>query len=61
VVTKGIIKVSQGQCVTMANKKRAVEIENNNQYKPLDFLCTSMSVILNAKIGGAFEIMSKKI
>lgn len=42
VVTKGSRSVSQGQLVAMATTKAAVEIKNNNQYKPLRFLFTSM-------------------
>jgi hypothetical protein len=50
VVTKGRSSVSQGQCVTMASTKAAVEIKNNNQYKPFLFLFTSMEKFC-AKIG----------
>lgn len=46
VVTKGRRSVSQGQCVAMATINAAVEIKNNNQYKPLRFLFTSMEKIL---------------
>ena len=42
VVTKGSNNVSQGQCVAIATINAAVEIKNNNQYKPLRFLFTSM-------------------
>ncbi len=42
VVTKGIIKVSQGQCNTMANANAAEAAKNNNQYNPFDFLFTSI-------------------
>jgi hypothetical protein len=45
VVTKGKISVSQGQCVATASTSAAVEIKNNNQYKPLLFLFTSMKKI----------------
>ena len=50
VVTKGSNRVSQGQCVAIATTKAAVEIKNNNQYKPLRFLFTSMEKVC-AKIG----------
>lgn len=50
VVTKGKSKVSQGQCVAIATTNAAVEIKNNNQYKPRRFLFTSMKKFC-AKIG----------
>ena len=50
VVTKGSNNVSHGQCVAIATTNAAVEIKNNNQYKPLRFLFTSMEKIC-AKIG----------
>ena len=46
VVTKGRRSVSQGQCVATATTKAAVEIKNNNQYRPFRFLFTSMEKIL---------------
>lgn len=42
VVTKGRMSVSQGQWVYMAKPNAAVETKNNNQYKPLFFLRTSI-------------------
>ena len=42
VVTKGKRSVSQGQWVAIASTNAAVEIKNNNQYKPFLFLFTSM-------------------
>jgi hypothetical protein len=42
VVTKGKIRVSQGQWVAIAKTRAAVEIKNNNQYKPLFLLRTSI-------------------
>jgi hypothetical protein len=42
VVRKGRIRVSQGQCVAIAKTRAAVEIKNNNQYRPLFFLRTSI-------------------
>jgi hypothetical protein len=50
VVTKGKSNVSQGQWVAMATTRAAVEIKNNNQYKPRRFLFTSMKKFC-AKIG----------
>lgn len=46
VVTKGIIRVSQGQCVAIAMIKAAVEIKNKIQYNPLLFLLASIDKIL---------------
>lgn len=46
VVTNGNIRVSQGQWVAIATTSAAVEIKNNNQYKPRRFLFTSMKKIL---------------
>ena len=54
VVTKGSNKVSQGQCVAMANINAAVEIKNSSQYKPLRFLFTSMKKVC-AKIGAVHD------
>ena len=54
VVTKGRSRVSQGQCVAIATTNAAVEIKNNNQYKPLRFLFTSMKKFC-AKIGAVDE------
>ncbi len=42
VVTKGRISVNQGQWAYMAKPNAAVETKNNNQYKPLFFLRTSI-------------------
>ena len=42
VVTKGIIKVNHSQWVIIAKANAAVEIKNNSQYSPLDFLFTSI-------------------
>jgi hypothetical protein len=42
VVTKGMIRVSHGQCRAIAKRKAAVAIKNNIQYKPLDLLFTSI-------------------
>ena len=42
VVTKGNRSVNHGQLVAIATTKAAVEIKNNNQYKPFLFLFTSM-------------------
>jgi hypothetical protein len=50
VVTKGKSRVSHGQWVAIATKRAAVEIKNNNQYKPRRFLFTSMKKFC-AKIG----------
>ena len=46
VVTKGRIRVNHGQCAMIAKARAAVEIKNNNQYKPLELLFTSMIKIL---------------
>ena len=46
VVTKGIRRVSQGQCVAIATSSAAVDKKNRIQYKPLDLLFISMSSIL---------------
>ena len=40
--TNGIIRVSQGQLVAMVKIKRAVDIKNNIQYKPLFLLLISI-------------------
>jgi hypothetical protein len=50
VVTKGMMRVNQGQCIATAITRAAVEIKNSNQYNPFDFLRTSIRKIL-AKIG----------
>jgi hypothetical protein len=50
VVTKGIMRVSQGQCKIIARISAAVDMKNNSQYKPVDFFFTSMEIIF-AKIG----------
>lgn len=42
VVMKGRMRVSQGQCATMATTSAATETKNNNQYNPLFFLRTSI-------------------
>ena len=42
VVTKGMINVSQGQCVIIPIARAAAETKNNNQYNPLDLRFTSM-------------------
>jgi hypothetical protein len=42
VVTKGMIRVSHGQCVIIARASKAVERKNNIQYIPLDLRFTSM-------------------
>ncbi len=52
VVTKGRIRVSQGQCVKMANASAAVEIRNNNQYKPVFLLRTSIRLFLRKNRAG---------
>ena len=46
VSTTGISRVSQGQCVTMATSRAAVDKKNRIQYKPLDLFFISMSSIL---------------
>ena len=46
------MSVSQGQCVKMANNSAAVEIKNNNQYKPVFFLRTSIGLILRKNRAG---------
>ena len=51
VVTKGMIRVSQGQWVAMATPRAIVEIKNNIQYSPLEFLFTSMIKILRKNRG----------
>jgi hypothetical protein len=45
VVTKGRISVSHGQCVAIAKISAAVEIKNNNQYRPFLFLLASIEKI----------------
>ena len=50
VVTKGKSRVSQGQWAAIATIRTAVEIKNNNQYRPRRFLFTSMKKFC-AKIG----------
>lgn len=52
VVTKGRISVSHGQCVKMANASAAVDIKNNNQYKPVFLLRTSIGLILRKNRAG---------
>jgi hypothetical protein len=58
VVTKGKIRVSQGQWVAIASIRAAVEIKNNNQYKPRRFLFTSMKKFC-AKIGQKVRIKNR--
>ena len=48
---KGNIKVSQGQCVIMANANAATEMKNNIQYKPFERLRTSIGRILRKNKG----------
>lgn len=42
VVTKGRIRVSQGQCVIMAIASAAADTKNNSQYRPFFLLRTSI-------------------
>ena len=42
VVTNGRMSVNHGQCVAIATTKAMVETKNNNQYRPFDFLRTSI-------------------
>ena len=58
VVTKGKSRVSQGQWVAIASIRAAVEIKNNNQYKPRRFLFTSMKKFC-AKIGQMTRIKNR--
>ena len=46
VVTKGRIRVNQGQWAMMAKAKAAVDTKNNSQYIPFELLFTSMIKIL---------------
>jgi hypothetical protein len=43
VVTKGRIRVSQGQWEYIANMSAAVDIKNNNQYSTVLFLSSMMN------------------
>ena len=58
VVTKGNRSVSQGQWVAIATTKAAVEIKNNNQYKPFLFFFTSMEKFC-AKIGQMLKLKTE--
>ena len=51
VVTKGMIRVNQGQCKAIAAIRAIVDTKNKIQYRPVDlFFFTSMGKIF-AKIG----------
>jgi hypothetical protein len=56
VVTKGRIRVSQGQFVAMASKRAAVETKKRIQYKPFLFFFTSMVRILRKNREAEFYI-----
>ena len=58
VVTKGNRSVNHGQLVAIATIKAAVEIKNNNQYKPFLFLFTSIEKFC-AKIVQTFITKSR--
>lgn len=58
VVTKGNRSVNHGQLVAIATTKAAVEIKNNNQYKPFLFLFTSMKKFC-AKIGQMLKLKTE--
>ena len=61
VATKGIIRVNQGQCVAIAIIKAAAETKNNNQYKPLEFLFTSIIEIILRKNRVGYANNLKKV